>query len=434
MDFMPIIPFLGVSLPESLVLYYMMSTLAGKRVSFCTLAALALVTSLISYFIRLLPIAFGVHSFLQLAMMTIFLILFLKLPWRRALTVVIFAGIILGLAEGIFVPFLAWFFSLNLNQIISDPLLRIAFTLPHLAFLAGLTYTANKRQWRLSLIKKSPLFTLCLVQAFMLALLMISFHIYASGVYPSFTINTLINISIIVILISALATIFVALYLLKVVEREARLQAELRHAKEKNKLNVKIQVERHDFYNHLTAIYGYIKIKKHDQLQAYIENLYQSVRHIKSLLDIEPPELSALLSVKKEEALKKGIDFRWQVNVNNKTLALSPEDLTHLLGNLLDNALDAAKDSHNPKIDLILNCSKLGLELKVANTGSPIPPDIRNNIFAAGYTTKDKSQHSGLGLYIINEIIQRLGGRLELREPEDYPGVQFAIYIPWNKE
>jgi len=65
-------------------------------------------------------------------------------------------------------------------------------------------------------------------------------------------------------------------------------------------------------------------------------------------------------------------------------------------------------------------------------TGAPIPQDIRSIIFTAGYTTKDRTQHSGLGLFIVKQIVNRHGGQLDMVEPEDYPGVQFVIFIPWN--
>lgn len=85
-----------------------------------------------------------------------------------------------------------------------------------------------------------------------------------------------------------------------------------------------------------------------------------------------------------------------------------------------------------PRVDFSLACNKLGLHLKVSNNGDPIPQDVKHNILAAGYTTKDTNQHSGLGLFIIKQIIDRHGGRLEVEEPENYPGVEFKIYIPWS--
>lgn len=201
MDFMLLIPFLGVSVPESLVLYYMVLVIAGKRESPLSIIALSLLTSLFSFTVRSIPIVFGIHTILQVVLMIILLNLFLQLPWRAAAAIMILASAILGLAEGFFVPFLSWIFSLDLDLIISDPLLRILFTLPHLSFLAALSHVVFKKNWRLPLfihlmginnevVSKSKrqlysqtyLFILCLVQVLMLALLKISFHIYTTGI------------------------------------------------------------------------------------------------------------------------------------------------------------------------------------------------------------------------------------------------------------
>lgn len=447
MDFVPFILFLGVSVPESLVLYYMALTLADKRESPSFLIAISLLTSMFSYAIRSLPLVFGMHTFLQVILMVFFLNLFFRMSWSLAIIVQVLASIILGLMEGMSVPLLAWIFSYNLEDIISDPLLRILFTLPHLALLTGATYVAARRRWRLPLLEgmmvagrgankrligQNYLFILCLVQALMLVLLNISFYIYAAAVYPSFTLANLVTISSVVIIGSALATVFVAGYSLKLAEREARLETELLHIREMHNLNLKIQVQRHDFYNHLTSVYGYLKAKQYKQAEGYIETLYDRVRQIADLTSMNPPELGALLSVKQEDAKSRGIDFNWQVNIKNDVLPLPPEDLTQITGNLLDNALEAAVSSRSPKVDLAINSNKMGLQLKVSNTGASIPEGLQNQMFAAGYTTKDVSRHSGLGLFIIKQIVDRHKGQLDLMKPDNYPGVQFMIYIPWN--
>jgi len=452
MDVMPLIPFLGVSVPESLVLYYMVLALTKKKESPLVVIILSLLTSIFSFSIRTMPVRFGIHTISQIVLMNIFLNLFFRLRWHTAAVVMVLSSVFLGLAEGISVPLLARIFNLNLEQVISDPLLRILFTLPHLVLLAVLAYIISKHEWRLPLIlekwgiKNEPdkrttkqfirqncLLALCLVQALMLVLLNLSFHAYNSGVYPSFTLKTLIEVGSLVLMISVLATIFVSGYLLKVIERDAKLETEIHYARERHNLHLRLQVERHDFYNHLTAIYGYIKACHYDQAETYIENLYHTVSRIGSLLKIEPPELAAIISTKHEEAKINGIKFYWHVKVQDGSLPLSPEDLTQLTGNLLDNALDAVKTNDSPRVDLVLACNKLGLELKVSNNGSPIPQNVRQNIFTAGYTTKSTKQHSGLGLYIIKQIIDRYDGQLELKEPENYSGVEFVIYIPWNK-
>jgi signal transduction histidine kinase len=80
--------------------------------------------------------------------------------------------------------------------------------------------------------------------------------------------------------------------------------------------------------------------------------------------------------------------------------------------------------------DLSIKTSKIGLQIKASNTGTPLSPSDQNKMFAAGYTTK--REHSGLGLYIIKQIAERNGGQLELREPKEYSGVEFVIHIAWK--
>lgn len=193
------------------------------------------------------------------------------MPWSLAIIVQVLVSILLGLTEGISVPLLAWIFSYKLEDIIPDPLLRIVFTLPHLVLLAAVTCVAARREWRLPLLEnmimlgkdsnkrligRSYLFIICLVQALMLVLLNISFYIYAADVYPSFTLATMVTTSSIVIITSALATVFVAGYSLKLAEREARLETKLLHNIEMHNLNLKMQVQRHDFYNTLRQFTG----------------------------------------------------------------------------------------------------------------------------------------------------------------------------------
>ena len=236
------------------------------------------------------------------------------------------------------------------------------------------------------------------------------FYNYYIGVSTGFTLEMLVIISSIVLIASALITIFFTGYLLKIIQREAKLESKLFHIKEMNRLNLKMQGERHDFNNHLTSIYGYIKTEQYQQAKNYIEKLYENVSQTDAILKIEPSELGALLSVKQGEAEDHGIDLFWRIETEGGILPLSPEDLTRTVGNLLDNALESTT---NPgKIDFLLKSNKIGLQIKVSNTCAPISQDIKDKMYAAGYTTKNSHHYSGLGLYIIKQIVDRNGGQL----------------------
>jgi len=450
MDFMSLVPFLAISMPESMVIYYIALSLVGRKGTPWLLLAASLSTSLFSFVTRTLPLFFGIHTLLQLVLMIVFLILFYNLSWMRSVVSIFLAGILLGTAESLMMPLLSWSFSINLETVIADSVLRILFGLPHLILLTGLTYVGSKYCWKVPWFKKmskmlgivlenpkhqpkshSYLFILYLVQILMLVLLNIGFYNYKVGIYPGFTLDALMLVTSIEILVCAIATIVVALFTMRSVQKEAKLNTQLLYAKERNNQSLKIRTERHDFYNHLTAIYGYLKFGYYTKAQSYIEKIYSSVRNLEEILNIDPPELGALLGIKQEQARVKNIAFDFQVHSSHCSLPFSAEDLTHLIGNLLDNALQAAESSSDPRVEFVLACNRLGVQLKVSNSGDAIPKEIAANIFTPGYTTKNTNVHSGLGLYIIKQIIDSNAGELEIREPENYAGVQFVIFVPF---
>jgi two-component system sensor histidine kinase AgrC len=131
--------FFCISVLGYLFLYYMLFSLAGKKEPPFFLLLLSLLTSLFFYGIRLLPLYFGVHFFLQM-LFIIILIYFCGLSWGVSFILALLAGIILGLSEGVSVTLLAAVFSYNMKEIVFSPLLRNVFAVVHLFLLAVLAY------------------------------------------------------------------------------------------------------------------------------------------------------------------------------------------------------------------------------------------------------------------------------------------------------
>ncbi|MBO6522753.1 MAG: cyclic nucleotide-binding domain-containing protein [Balneolaceae bacterium] len=93
-------------------------------------------------------------------------------------------------------------------------------------------------------------------------------------------------------------------------------------------------------------------------------------------------------------------------------------ELNQVWTNLIDNAIDAVDESGEIKIEAL---SKNGdLILKFNDNGSGIPEDIQNKIFDPFFTTKDVGQGTGLGLDVVHKIIEKHGGRIEVKsQPGD---------------
>ncbi|ABZ94495.1 Sensor histidine kinase of a two component complex [Leptospira biflexa serovar Patoc strain 'Patoc 1 (Ames)'] len=103
-----------------------------------------------------------------------------------------------------------------------------------------------------------------------------------------------------------------------------------------------------------------------------------------------------------------------------------PDDLLHVWTNLIYNSLQAMSFTGK----LVITIKDCGEEVLVSlqDSGPGINPDIRSKIFEPFFTTKPPGEGSGLGLDIVNKIVKRHAGRIELTSK---PGETiFLIYLP----
>lgn len=104
-------------------------------------------------------------------------------------------------------------------------------------------------------------------------------------------------------------------------------------------------------------------------------------------------------------------------------------ELEQVLGNLLQNALDALQTA--PERRLVLSASAQGsrCHIELRNSGPPIDPSVMASLFEPFVTTKPAGQGLGLGLMISQHLIQQAGGELRARNlPEG--GVAFSVDLP----
>jgi two-component system, CitB family, sensor kinase len=107
------------------------------------------------------------------------------------------------------------------------------------------------------------------------------------------------------------------------------------------------------------------------------------------------------------------------------------EGLT-VLGNLIDNALDAAAagDRRPPLVRVFIADDAGALLLRVRDTGAGVAPADRERVFEAGYSTKQGAGH-GVGLSLVRELVERRGGWVEVDDASDgRGGAAFTAWLP----
>jgi two-component system CitB family sensor kinase len=148
---------------------------------------------------------------------------------------------------------------------------------------------------------------------------------------------------------------------------------------------------------------------------------------------IAAPQIVGLLLGKAAEASERGI----QLEISPDTrLSESPERmqvLTAVVGNLVDNAMDAVAGQPQPRrVDVRIVEDEGAIMVVVTDNGPGVPPELVPKIFAHGYSTKahPEGQLRGVGLALVHRMVQRLHGSVEVTDVADGRGARFSVVIP----
>ena len=191
----------------------------------------------------------------------------------------------------------------------------------------------------------------------------------------------------------------------------------------------------HEFMNKLHVILVLLHLKCYQQLEEYIlktANNYQE--EIGSLLGkIKPPEIAGFLISK----ISRTTDAGHSLIISNESLVpdtASEEQkavLITVLGNLIENALEASGSQKGGEISVALHYRHGWLHCEVSDDGPGITADRISHIFEKGISTKGSER--GVGLALVKQQVEGLGGSITV---ESEPGVftQFFVQIPWDRE
>lgn len=193
-------------------------------------------------------------------------------------------------------------------------------------------------------------------------------------------------------------------------------------------LNKVLRAQRHDFLNHLQVVYGLIGMDEFEASKDYIEKVYNDIQKVSKILKTSNAAVNALLQAKTLNCEKRGIMVNLNVTSQYKDLKIPSWEMCRVLGNLIDNAMDALSEISGEKL--------LGIELfedlknycfRISDNGPMIPDNIINRIFEAGFTTKGENGE-GMGLAITSDIITKYGGNIEVAS--NNKTTVFQGYIP----
>ncbi len=203
-----------------------------------------------------------------------------------------------------------------------------------------------------------------------------------------------------------------------------------------------LRAQRHEFANRLHLLNGLLHGGHVDEGLEYLEELLGTGPLGSALPGIDAIRdayLQAFLAAKAAAAREAGVTLKIGENTWVSGRLVLPVDVTTVVGNLLDNAIDAARSGSNEtkEVEIELLQEDSALHVIVLDSGDGVARDFVEDLFTEGRTTKPDSGipgGRGIGLALSRQISRSLGGDLRLSSPGDADGeprLTGAEFIAW---
>ena len=207
-------------------------------------------------------------------------------------------------------------------------------------------------------------------------------------------------------------------------QKEVYLNLQLNHLNDMLAQQELLKRFKHDFSNQIIALEHSLICSESEKSMAHVRGLQQMYSHIDKNIFTGNSALDAILNTKKLIADNKGIRFKCRLEIPEE-LKLDPIDISVILGNALDNAIEACEriENEDKYIDVMLKYCSQGLFCKIVN--STVLMKAINN----GRTSKKDSINHGYGLENINDVLKKYDSKLIIERSENKFSLKFTIMV-----
>jgi two-component system, CitB family, sensor kinase len=185
----------------------------------------------------------------------------------------------------------------------------------------------------------------------------------------------------------------------------------------------------HEAANRLHTVVTLVELGRGDQAVAFATAELKAAQQLTDRVvgAVREPVLAALLLGKTAEAAERGVELSISPDSELDDVVLDSRDLVTIVGNLIDNAVEAAMAGTSPaRVRVRLRAEDRAFLICVADNGPGIDAEIAEDVFRRGWTTKGDGR--GLGLAMVGQAVRRLGGTIEVGQGGD--GAVFTVRLP----
>lgn len=172
-----------------------------------------------------------------------------------------------------------------------------------------------------------------------------------------------------------------------------------------------LRAQRHEFANRMHTIIGLLQTGSAEDALDYLRASVQPVDEPIDPEVVRSNTIRAFFGGKTAHAAERSVTLTLSEESFVPRKLVAPVEVVTVLGNLVDNAIDASPAGSEVVVDLLAD--GVDLVIAVSNSGDGIPADRTDAIFGAGVSTRGDGR--GMGLAIAQRTAQRLGGSVDLR-------------------
>ena len=211
------------------------------------------------------------------------------------------------------------------------------------------------------------------------------------------------------------------IYLYKVLNEKKKSEIKKSFNPLINDLMGKVKANEHEYKNHLNTIWSIAQISSPEEVKSKIKEYMSSIvddsEEFSMLVDVENTIVKAVLYNKGQRAEKLDVKYNYRVNSNLKDISLDNSELTVVLSNLLNNAIEATSIIDKKEIEVDISEDNKSYIINVRNYTEGLKAESLSNIFKMGYSTKGEGR--GYGLYNVKQIVEKHKGKIQISLDDD---------------
>ncbi|GAB3886588.1 ATP-binding protein [Terrabacter terrigena] len=194
-----------------------------------------------------------------------------------------------------------------------------------------------------------------------------------------------------------------------------------------------LRAQAHEFANQLHTISGLIQLGEYDEVVGFVDSVSQHRAQLDLAVSrrVRDTALAALLMAKAAQATERRVELRVSDETSlGRLTQRDSADVSVVVGNLVDNAIDAAASSVGSErwVELTIRQDASAVEVSVVDSGPGVAPEVVTEVFTHGFTTKAaQAGERGIGLALTRLICQRRGGEVDVDNTPD--GARFVARL-----